>query len=375
MENQKIELLKTTLEAINREDISLLSSLLAANECLVNGAPYGEKDESGYLDYAILGNSISVVKEFIAHGADVNRLNPAPLFTTPLCTAANEGNIDIVELLLNNGALVDGRDLTAITPLMIAAQQGHLDIVKVLVGHGSQLHRLGYIQRFFPVDFAQSYGHLDCVSYLRSCGGLSVTDEYNWENVTGYPIIAHVSRNGGPVYPIGFPRVISGTEFQFRLASIRAKDEPLFIFSAGLYLSGKPVEIGVALPNRWPLLKNYLCSDTYLSFPIDILAALAAHVSDGEDFKEGFLIEKDSIAYKNLEWPKDVVAMIAVNHAWGTNDIDLSNSLKTEDVVEIFTLVPILDGTKFTNSKSFIDKWCAAKSKAKWSKIMLPLPY
>ncbi len=385
MDTNKTELLKNVLDAINREDVPALSSLLKEFPYLVNGTPYGNEDDFGYLDYAIFGGSISIVKEFVAHGADVNRMGPGPLFQTPLCNAAYKGQIEIVKLLLERGAFVDGVDLTAATPLMIAAQQGHIEIVKALVRKGAELQRLGYVQRFFPVDFAQSYaevhGNEDCTPYLREHGGISVSDDYDWEKEKGYQIIAHVSRNGGPVYPIGFLRTVNGEGFLFRLSEIRAKDDPLFIFSAGLYLYGNPVEIGIALPGRWPLLKNYLQKKTKLTFPLDILEIVSNHIAAGKDFTEGFVIDKNEPVYNELAWPSDVTALIAVNHKWGEEDsvslkkINSRNDVSSPEVVSIFTLIPVIEGTKFSNTKPFVEKWCASKSKAKWAKIILPLPY
>jgi len=181
MDTSNTELLRSVLDAINREDISALSSLLKTFPYLVHGTAYGDENDSGYLEYAISGKSISVVKEFLAHGADVNRMDSAPLFGTPLCHASYEGEADIVKLLLEKGALVDGNDLTATTPLMLAAQEGHLEIVKILLNEGAELHRLGHIRRFFPVDFAQAYEQVhankDCTTYLRESGGISVADD------------------------------------------------------------------------------------------------------------------------------------------------------------------------------------------------------
>ncbi|HAK2952893.1 TPA: ankyrin repeat domain-containing protein [Salmonella enterica] len=371
----RMELLKITLDAICKEDIPTLSLLLEKNEELVHGTPYGEDNSYGYLDYIISKEYIRIVKLFIEYGADVNRLNPGPLFKTPLCGAAYVGNVEIVNLLLDNGALVDGRDLTAITPLMIAAGAGHLSIVKILIERGAQLHRLGYIQRFFPIDFAISNGHNDCVSYLRDCGGFSVSDEYDWRRALGYPVIAHVSRNGGPIYPVGFSRIIKNIDFQFRLASIRAKDDPLFLFSAGLSVNNNPVEIGIALPNQWPLLDCYIEKNSKLSFPIDFLAVLAEFICNGEKIEEGFYITRDSLGYENLGWPENVVALVAVDHKWNESVLDVEVTSKKDNVIKIFTFMPFTQELKSISSEVKIKKWCASKSKAKWSKFLLPLMY
>jgi ankyrin repeat protein len=56
---------------------------------------------------------------------------------TPLHWAANEGQIDLVELLVARGANVDARDNRGATATAIARVKGHLDIVELLQRHVS----------------------------------------------------------------------------------------------------------------------------------------------------------------------------------------------------------------------------------------------
>ena len=68
-----------------------------------------------YLCYGISKNNYVAVKELIKRGADVNI--PGEFDQTPLHTAVLTGNLDIIKLLLENGAdlsQVDERNLTAI---------------------------------------------------------------------------------------------------------------------------------------------------------------------------------------------------------------------------------------------------------------------
>jgi len=141
------------------------------------------------------------------------------------------------------------------------------------------------------------------------------------------------------------------------------------------------VEIGVALPKRWPLLKNYLQKKSKASFPLDLLEIVSNHISYGNGFGEGFIIEKNDPTYSELKWPSGVIALIAVNHKWGQEDsislaeTDSYANASNPEVVSILTLIPVMEDAKFLNTKPFIEKWCASKSKAKWAKIILPLPY
>ena len=60
---------------------------------------------------------------------------------TPLHIATSEGNKEIVEYLLKNGASVHVRDRSDTTPLMDAIREEHSDIIKILVNAGAHLHQ------------------------------------------------------------------------------------------------------------------------------------------------------------------------------------------------------------------------------------------
>lgn len=91
--------------------------------------------------------------ELIKQGADVNDRDYAG--NTALHDAALKGHIDIVRLLLDNGAEIDIRsgvtDLD--TPLIDAASHGHVDIVKLLLDRGAD-PRIYNAQGKTALDFA-----------------------------------------------------------------------------------------------------------------------------------------------------------------------------------------------------------------------------
>mmetsp|Transcript_1565 Transcript_1565/g.4727 ORF Transcript_1565/g.4727 Transcript_1565/m.4727 type:complete len:191 (+) Transcript_1565:510-1082(+) len=58
-------------------------------------------------------------------------------YTSPLHIAAEQGNSHVVQLLINNNAMVDIRDLSGATPLHRAAFHGQEDVVNTLLLNGA----------------------------------------------------------------------------------------------------------------------------------------------------------------------------------------------------------------------------------------------
>ena len=58
----------------------------------------------------------------------------------PLHRAVKCNHLDVVSLLLNEGAKIDSTGVADITALELAAVFGHLDIVKFLVEKGADIH-------------------------------------------------------------------------------------------------------------------------------------------------------------------------------------------------------------------------------------------
>jgi ankyrin repeat protein len=62
-----------------------------------------------------------------------------PNHDSPLCVAAKAGHVEVVELLLRRGALVNERDECGFTPLRYAANHGHPEVLKIILGAGAEL--------------------------------------------------------------------------------------------------------------------------------------------------------------------------------------------------------------------------------------------
>lgn len=82
------------------------------------------------LELAIINKRQNAVKMLVKYGANVNT---KPGSYTPLMRACNEGNIEIVKILLETGADRNARDINNLTALLIACAGRNLEMVKLLL--------------------------------------------------------------------------------------------------------------------------------------------------------------------------------------------------------------------------------------------------
>ncbi|TVU35773.1 hypothetical protein EJB05_17676, partial [Eragrostis curvula] len=91
-----------------------------------NGADLSSGDAALYACIAIEENNSELLKDIIRYGGNVTRSLKDG--TTPLHRAVCDGNIQMVEFLLEQGADIDKQDDNGWTPRTLAEQQGHDDI-------------------------------------------------------------------------------------------------------------------------------------------------------------------------------------------------------------------------------------------------------
>jgi len=79
--------------------------------------------------------SILIVSVLLSHLAFY-----ASAMATPIHDAALEGDAELVEILIANGADVDTRDVNGFTPLHLAIQEGNTEVAKVLIANGADVN-------------------------------------------------------------------------------------------------------------------------------------------------------------------------------------------------------------------------------------------
>ena len=115
---------------------------------------------------AIKRNDSSAVRSFLSQGVKPNDCIDGH---APLHTASVLGKHEIVEILVDNGAIVDIRTATEehYTPLHLAAHSGHIATVKTLVNLGAEVDSLSRNGRT-PLRLATAEGYANIAEFLLS---------------------------------------------------------------------------------------------------------------------------------------------------------------------------------------------------------------
>jgi ankyrin repeat protein len=138
---------------------------------------------------------------------------------TPLHLAAEYGHMDVVKLLLANGAEVNARDNESDTPLHNAAKNGQKDVVELLLLKGANVNAKNNSYGDTPLHEAAREGHNDVVELLLANGAdVNARDEFG-----GTPL--HGAAMGGlystfEYSPNGEEKDISGT-FDGYMATVK----------------------------------------------------------------------------------------------------------------------------------------------------------
>ena len=142
--------------------------------------------DSYYYEWALrhYRNHMEIIQLLIDEGADVDPLDK--LSSTPLHYAARGGHTDIVRLLIQHGADVNYEDASGQTPLHTACtsledENPNIDAIQLLIDAGTDLDRGDHRGRG-PLHIASHRGHTDVVRRLLDGGAIvDYENQYNGE--------------------------------------------------------------------------------------------------------------------------------------------------------------------------------------------------
>lgn len=147
-------------------DLSLVQNKLSED---VN---VDQRDAAGRtaLMVAAENGRLQIVNLLLSKGADLNA-HDNRFGSTAVMLAAYSGHEDIVEILIHNGADVNAARSDGVTALMLASMQGNLGIVRAFLRQGARVNATDYEGRT-AVRIARYRGHIDVARELESAGGL-----------------------------------------------------------------------------------------------------------------------------------------------------------------------------------------------------------
>ncbi|XP_076676943.1 uncharacterized protein LOC143373497 [Andrena cerasifolii] len=116
------------------------------------------------LHWAAINYNLDVVKYSIKNGYNVNAVNE--LEATPLHLASLHGNLHVVEFLTKEkGVDINAVDKNNFTTLTFAAVKGYVEIVKILLSNGARVD-IGTDEGATPLHYAALNGHKNVVEIL-----------------------------------------------------------------------------------------------------------------------------------------------------------------------------------------------------------------
>ena len=110
-------------------------------------------------------NKVEVVKMLLENGADIHKAAFGEV--TPLYIASENGHKEVVEVLLKHGADINRAQSQGATALSIASQKGHKEVVKALLDLGAD-PTLATIEGTTPLQTAKDNNHLEIVALLEA---------------------------------------------------------------------------------------------------------------------------------------------------------------------------------------------------------------
>ena len=114
--------------------IAQLQALIEQDAALANAVA---ADGFSPLGLASFFGQLEAARLLIEHGARVNQPSNNPQKVMPLHSAAAGQHLEVAKLLLAAGAEVDAVQEGGFTPLMSAAQNGQVEMMSLLLDHGA----------------------------------------------------------------------------------------------------------------------------------------------------------------------------------------------------------------------------------------------
>ena len=183
----KLELLKPDKKRDMTFFAACQHSIVAEVEDMLNG-PQDPDTVQTSLHVAAQNGCLEVVDLLLEAGADKEICDMYG--RTPLHWAAYCGHLEIVRFLLQSGADKDKCDTDGTPPLHYASEQGQLEVVRLLLESGAEKDSCG-IQGRTPLHFAVTCNQLEVARLLLEAG--ADKDKFDFEGQTALHISSQLN--------------------------------------------------------------------------------------------------------------------------------------------------------------------------------------
>ncbi|KAK6829671.1 hypothetical protein PG987_010255 [Apiospora arundinis] len=155
------------------------------------GMSVSDEDYGGAIWYAIVNNHHGMARALLDEFGGWDKMPMGPLgdLSEWLCYAARNGFEDVVQLLIQKGAKVDGKRGTR--PIIRAAWKGHLDTVKILADNGANINSSDDTDEETALITASRFGQEAIVLFLLDRGA-----DLNAKSKTGITALMDASGSG-----------------------------------------------------------------------------------------------------------------------------------------------------------------------------------
>ena len=154
-------------EAVSIGDNLITNQLLSKNPYLLNSY---SADGFTLLGLASYFGHYSLVKLLLEKGANPNIHSNNQFKVAPIHSACSISNYEIAELLINNGANVNSRQLQSYTPLHSTAHNGKVELSKLLLKNGADVNAKADDGKT-PLSMALERGFKETSDLIERYGG------------------------------------------------------------------------------------------------------------------------------------------------------------------------------------------------------------
>lgn len=148
--------------------LAVLTHNITAVELILLGDPHSVKYTDRYkcsaIHYAAASGYIDIVEKLLQYGR-FQIFDQNNICRSPLHYASRNNKTEMVELLINNNAVINDLDHWGYTPLNVATSNGSTNAAKLLIHHGADVNIPDNLNNS-PLHYACTIG-MDCLDLIK----------------------------------------------------------------------------------------------------------------------------------------------------------------------------------------------------------------